>query len=110
MILSDKIYDHFLTEQNSFLTSQRVKMTITELVFPSYKLDPQSLAELRRKEHQIFQSFSGVVDLNAAFSGLVIEENCAGVDPNSMKSVLVLGRLSCEYGTTLLLTRVCRVD
>lgn len=69
-------------------------MPVTELVFPSYKQDSQSLTELKEKEHQIFQSFSGVEGLAAAFRGVVLEENGTAVDPKSMRGVLVLGRLS----------------
>jgi len=79
-------------------------MPITELVFPLYKLDPQSLAGLKEKTPEIFQSFSGVEGLQAAFRGPILEEDGAAVDLQSMRSVLVLGRLSHACLTTLLLT------
>jgi hypothetical protein len=49
-------------------------MPVTELVFPLYKPDSQSLEELKQKEHQIFQSFYGVEGLEAAFHGVVLED------------------------------------
>jgi hypothetical protein len=69
-------------------------MPITELVFPSYKLDPQSLAALKEKQYEIFQHFSGVEGLQATYRGPIIEENGASIDDKSMKSVLVLGKHS----------------
>lgn len=68
-------------------------MPVTELVFPSYKSDPQSLAELKAKENQIFRSFSGVPGLEKACRGIILEENGVSVDAASMRNVLVLGEL-----------------
>jgi hypothetical protein len=69
-------------------------MPVTELVFPSYKLDPQSLAGLKEKQGQIFQAFSGVPGLEKAFRGIILEEDGAPIDATSMRNVLVLGKLS----------------
>jgi hypothetical protein len=68
-------------------------MPVTELVHPSYKLDSQSVAGLKEKYTEIFQHFSGVDGLQAKFHGTIIEENGARVDPKSMRSVLILGKL-----------------
>ncbi|KAJ8099024.1 hypothetical protein POJ06DRAFT_126368 [Lipomyces tetrasporus] len=64
-------------------------MPVTELVFPLYKPDPQSLEELKQKENQIFQSFCGVEGLKAAFRGVVLEDNGVAVDPKT-RGILVL--------------------
>lgn len=69
-------------------------MPVTELVFPSYKLDPQSLAGLKEKEGQIFQAFAGVPGLEKSYYGVILEEDGASVDAASMRNVLVLGKLS----------------
>lgn len=68
-------------------------MPVTELVFLSYKPDPQSLAELKAKENQIFQSFSGVPGLEKACRGIILEEDGVCVDAASMRNVLALGML-----------------
>ncbi|KAK9251979.1 hypothetical protein V1507DRAFT_255678 [Lipomyces tetrasporus] len=65
-------------------------MPITELVFPAFKKDSQSVAELKQNERQILQSFSGAADLIGVFRGPLIGENGATVDPSSLRSVLVL--------------------
>jgi hypothetical protein len=67
-------------------------MPITELVFPTYKLDPQSLAGLKEKGPEIFQYFDGLPGLEAFFRGAILEENGATVDPATMRSMLVLGK------------------
>jgi hypothetical protein len=71
-------------------------MPVTELVFPLYKPDSQSLEELKQKEHQIFQSFYGVEGLEAAFHGVVLEDNGVAVDPIKPRGVLVLGKFAHE--------------
>jgi hypothetical protein len=85
---------NLLTAISSLSSSHQVNMPVTELVFPSYKLDPQSLAELKAKENQIFQSFSGVTGLEKACRGIILEEDGASVDAARMRNVLVLGKLS----------------
>jgi hypothetical protein len=67
-------------------------MPITELIFPVFKQDSQTLAGLKEKAPEIFQTFSGVEGLQAAFRGPILEENGSAVDPKSAKSVLVLGK------------------
>ncbi|CRG89132.1 DNA topoisomerase 2 [Talaromyces islandicus] len=69
---------------------QKVNMPVTELVFPSYKLDPQSLAGLKEKQGQMFQAFSGVPGLEKTYRGVILEEDGASVDAASMRNVLVL--------------------
>lgn len=65
-------------------------MPVTELVYPTYKRDPESLDGLKAHESAIFEAFSEVKGLQAAFRGPVLEEDGAVVDPNSMRSILVL--------------------
>ncbi|KAJ8099021.1 hypothetical protein POJ06DRAFT_238935 [Lipomyces tetrasporus] len=71
-------------------------MPITELVFPAFKKDSQSVAELKQNERQILQSFSGAADLIGVFRGPLIGENGATVDPS----------LPYEHRMPLFLTRV----
>jgi hypothetical protein len=66
-------------------------MPVTELVFPLYNPDSQSLEELKQKEHQVFQSLYGVKGLEAAFRGVVLEDNGVIVNPTRTRGVLVLG-------------------
>lgn len=69
-------------------------MPVTELVFPLYKPDSQSLAELKQKENEIFQSLSSVEGLNVAFCGVVLEDNGVAVDSKNTRGVLVLGKFA----------------
>ena len=69
-------------------------MPVTELVFPSYKLDKQSLSGLKENEPDIFRSFSGVEGLQIGFRGAILEEDGVSVDTNSMRSLLLLGMLA----------------
>lgn len=93
------IFDYFIEDRTStdqyisFTSDHSSRMPITELVFPSYKLDLQSRTRLKEKASDIFQIFSGVEGLQAAFRGAILEENGAAVDPNSVRTVFVLGRL-----------------
>ena len=91
-----------LTEPNSFTSSQRIKMPVTELLFPLYKPESQSLEELKQKEQQIFQSFYGVEGLQAAFHGVVLEDNGVAVDPKT-RGVLVLGKFPYSYCVNVVL-------
>ncbi|KAM0253894.1 hypothetical protein ACHAQJ_007069 [Trichoderma viride] len=65
-------------------------MPITELVFPSYKLDPQSLATLKENQQQLFGTFAGVAGLLKLFRGPILEDSGKAVDPREVRSVLAL--------------------
>ncbi|KAL5343604.1 hypothetical protein BJX70DRAFT_393663 [Aspergillus crustosus] len=65
-------------------------MPITELIFPVWKTDPQSVANLKQSEPQIFKHFSGLNGLEAGFRGSITEANGAVVKPESLKTMLVL--------------------
>lgn len=66
-------------------------MPVTEIVFPVFKSDPESVATLKENQSDIFQNFSGVRGLEAAFYGHILEENSTPVDPNNMRKILILG-------------------
>lgn len=76
-----------------------MKMPVTELVFPLYNPDSQSLEELEQKAHQIFHSFQGVEGLKAAFRGVVLEDNGVAIDPKITRGVLVLGKFPVNIAT-----------
>ncbi|KAK9368565.1 hypothetical protein V1509DRAFT_73810 [Lipomyces kononenkoae] len=65
-------------------------MPITELVFPSYKQDPASIAGLKEKENQIIQSFANIDGLTRFHHGEILEEDGISVKPESMKRILIL--------------------
>ncbi|KAL4882527.1 hypothetical protein BJY04DRAFT_217021 [Aspergillus karnatakaensis] len=65
-------------------------MPITELIFPVWKTDPQSVASLKEKETEVFKHFSGIKGLEATFRGPVSEANGASVKPESLKTLIVL--------------------
>ncbi len=67
-------------------------MPVTELVYPAYKLDPDSLAGLKAQESAISHAFSGVDGLRAAFRGPILEEDGIVIDAKAMRDILVLGR------------------
>lgn len=67
-------------------------MPITELVFPAFKTDAESVAAFKTQAQDIFQSLSNIEGLQAGFQGPILEENGSPVDPKSMRSILVLGK------------------
>jgi hypothetical protein len=66
-------------------------MPITELVFPTYKLESESLDALRSKRSEIFSHFLGAEGLQSFVTGPILEENGTSVDAASEKTVLVFG-------------------
>jgi hypothetical protein len=76
-------------------------MPITELVFPSYKPDPESLAALSSKRNQIFSHFLGAEGLQSFVTGPILEENGTSVDAASEKTALVFGKLPSLSKTPL---------
>lgn len=71
-------------------------MPITELVFPAFKRDPESLKALKEKEPEIFKSVIGTEGLYAAFRGPILEENAQSVPPESVRNIIVLGEHICS--------------
>ncbi|KAH0839215.1 hypothetical protein FOPE_05554 [Fonsecaea pedrosoi] len=65
-------------------------MPITELIFPTYKLDAESLAALKTNESHIFSHLTNVNGLQAAFNGQILEHNGSPVDPKNVRTLLVL--------------------
>lgn len=57
-----RIYHEFPRKIVSFSSPSSNKMPITEFVFASYKEDPESVAELRNQEAEIFKDFHGLKD------------------------------------------------
>lgn len=79
-------------------------MPITELVFPLYKLDPQSLVGLKENEQQIFGCFAGVEGLLKLFRGPIMEDSGTTVDLKAIRSVLAIGKSRYRHAMALLLT------
>lgn len=67
-------------------------MPITEVVFPLFKLDPESLAALKAATPTLFASVKDVGGLLTLVRGPLLEENGQAVDPNTHRSVLSLGK------------------
>ncbi|KAL6909239.1 hypothetical protein GGI43DRAFT_394906 [Trichoderma evansii] len=65
-------------------------MPITEIVFPLFKLDPESLAGLKAATPTMFESVKNVGGLLNPFRGPLLEENGQAVDPNTHRSILSL--------------------
>ncbi|PTB46018.1 uncharacterized protein TrAFT101_004501 [Trichoderma asperellum] len=65
-------------------------MPITEVVFPLFKLDPESLAALKAATPTLFASVKDVGGLLTLVRGPLLEENGQAVDPNTHRSVLSL--------------------
>lgn len=66
-------------------------MGITELIFPTYKPDPSLQAELDKTGPGIFKQFHGTEGLLSLFRGKLLVDDGNPVDPNSGRSLLVLG-------------------
>jgi hypothetical protein len=66
-------------------------MPITELVFPFYKQDQESLDGIRSKRNEIFSIFNGAEGLQSFVNGPILEEDGASVDAASEKTVLIFG-------------------
>lgn len=66
-------------------------MGVTELVFPTYKADPDLQAQLKNTAPEIFKQFHGTEGLLSLFRGKLLVENGVPVDPGSGRSLLVLG-------------------
>jgi hypothetical protein len=64
-------------------------MPITELAFPFFKQDEETLVELKRKAPEIWRSLPRIEGLQAAFHGLVVEDNGSTFDVESMRTVVV---------------------
>ncbi|OJJ08341.1 hypothetical protein ASPVEDRAFT_143778 [Aspergillus versicolor CBS 583.65] len=65
-------------------------MTITELLWPVFKSDPQLQAEFAAKSPEIFAHFVGVAGLKDFFRGQVIFDNDVPVDKSSCRGALIL--------------------
>lgn len=72
-------------------------MPITEVVFPTFKLDPESLTALQAATPTMFSSVKGVGGLLNLVRGPLVEENGQAVDPNTHRSVLSLGKPNIFY-------------
>lgn len=69
----------------------QVNMGITELIFPTYKPDPNLQAELEKAGPEIFKQFHGTEGLLSLFRGKILVDDGNPVDPKSGRSLLVLG-------------------
>lgn len=67
-------------------------MPITEIVFPLFKLDPESLAGLKAATPTMFETVKNVGGLLNLVRGPLLEENGQAVDPNTHRSILSLGK------------------
>ncbi|EHK41607.1 uncharacterized protein TrAtP1_005114 [Trichoderma atroviride] len=65
-------------------------MPITEVVFPVFKLDPETLATLQAAAPTMFSTIKGVPGLLNLLRGPLLEENGQAVDPSTHRSVLSL--------------------
>ncbi|OAG40153.1 hypothetical protein AYO21_05631 [Fonsecaea monophora] len=72
-------------------------MPITELIFPTYKLDAESLTALKTNESHIFSHLTNVNGLQAAFNGQILEHNGSPVDPKNVRTLLVLASFDAFY-------------
>ncbi|GAD97556.1 conserved hypothetical protein [Paecilomyces variotii No. 5] len=65
------------------------RMPITELVFPSFKKDPETLKALEN-EWENFKSLIGTQGVQAVFRGSILEDNGQSVPAESVRSILVI--------------------
>ncbi|PNP38108.1 hypothetical protein TGAM01_v201371 [Trichoderma gamsii] len=65
-------------------------MPLTEVVFPVFKLDPETLATLQAATPTLFSTIKGVPGLLNFLRGPLLEENGQAVDPSTHRSVLSL--------------------
>jgi hypothetical protein len=72
-------------------------MPLTEVVFPVFKLDPETLATLQAATPTLFSTIKGVPGLLNFLRGPLLEENGQAVDPNTHRSVLSLGKLRFHF-------------
>ncbi|KAH8689488.1 hypothetical protein BGW36DRAFT_71765 [Talaromyces proteolyticus] len=74
----------------SFVKPRTLNMPITELVFPAYKQDPESIAGLKERQNQIIQSFTNIDGLSNFHHAEILEEDGISFKPESMKRILIL--------------------
>lgn len=72
-------------------------MPITEIVFPVFKLDPETLSTLQAAAPTMFSTIKGVPGLLNLLRGPLLEENGQAVDPNTHRSVLSLGKPNFNF-------------
>lgn len=75
-------------------------MPVIELMFVSYKTDPELVAELKSKAPEIFTHFSGIQGLKSISRGRILTEDGSAVSPESGRNALVLGTLLSGSFTT----------
>jgi hypothetical protein len=73
-------------------------MPVTELVFPVYKTDADSLAHLQENKLKIAQNYpKNINGLHAIYQGKIVEENGIIVKQPETRSVFFFGELtSCK--------------
>lgn len=72
-------------------------MPITEVIFPLFKLDPESLAGRDAAIASMFTAMQGVVGIQNLVRGPLLEENGQPIDPNTYRSVISLGKPKFIY-------------
>ncbi|KAH8894328.1 hypothetical protein GQ53DRAFT_745046 [Thozetella sp. PMI_491] len=65
-------------------------MPTTEIFFPTFKSDAESLAGVRENQWRIPVLFQGVAGIETAYTGQVLEENGVSVDPETMRISLAI--------------------
>ncbi|RDW84060.1 uncharacterized protein DSM5745_04386 [Aspergillus mulundensis] len=65
-------------------------MAITELLLPTFKTDPSSIANFAFQAPSLFAHFRGVRGLQSFFRGRIVAENGEAVDGDSGRGVLIL--------------------
>lgn len=66
-------------------------MAITELLWPRWKTDYESLSAIQGQQKLIIDTFNSFEGLQYAFLGKIIEDNGAPLESPNSKSVYVLG-------------------
>jgi hypothetical protein len=79
-------------------------MPITELIFPSFKVDPESLASLKENQKAMFGTFVGVEGLTKLFRGPILEDSGNAVDPKAVRSLIAIRKSRHRRIMVLLLT------
>jgi hypothetical protein len=73
-------------------------MPITELLWPVWKSDAESLAAVQSHEKFIGETFESSNGLHFTYTGRILEENGAPVDNPATRGIFVLGKSVCYPG------------
>lgn len=82
-------------------------MTITELLWPVFKPDPQTQAEFAAKAPEIFSHFVGIPGLRHFFRGRALFDKGEPVDEGSGRGALILGSLTHLFFYYLICCFIC---